>query len=96
MDRHLAIRKAHPSAVIINGDGENTEAWDTDGKVVSLDEDKIATEFAKIQSEYDSLEYSRNRQADYPSIADQLDDLYHNGIDGWKANIKVTKDKYPK
>ena len=34
-----------------------------------------------------------NRVKEYPSIADQLDDIYHNGIDGWKATIKVTKDK---
>ena len=32
----------------------------------------------------------------YPSIADQLDDLYHNGIDGWKATIKAVKDANPK
>ena len=32
----------------------------------------------------------------YPSIKDQLDDLYHNGIDGWKKTIKTVKDKYPK
>ena len=37
-----------------------------------------------------------NRANDYPSIVDQLDDIYHNGIDAWKATIKVTKDKYPK
>ena len=37
-----------------------------------------------------------NRRKKYPSIVDQLDDIYHNGIDGWKATIKVTKDKYPK
>ena len=37
-----------------------------------------------------------SRQAEYPAIEDQLDDLYHNGIDGWKATIKATKDKYPK
>ena len=37
-----------------------------------------------------------NRRKDYPAIGDQLDDIYHNGIDGWKATIKVTKDKYPK
>ena len=37
-----------------------------------------------------------NRKNDYPSIADQLDDIYHNGIDGWKTTIKTTKDKYPK
>jgi len=41
-------------------------------------------------------EYKINRQNEYPSIVDQLDDIYHNGIDGWKATIKTTKDKYPK
>jgi len=40
--------------------------------------------------------YKRNRQAEYPPIGDQLDYIYHNGIDAWKATIKVTKDKYPK
>ena len=37
-----------------------------------------------------------NRKNEYPSIVDQLDDIYHNGIDAWKATIKTTKDKYPK
>ena len=37
-----------------------------------------------------------NRRNEYPSIVDQLDDIYHNGIDAWKATIKTTKDKYPK
>ena len=41
-------------------------------------------------------EYKEKRAAEYPSIADQLDDIYHNGIDAWKATIKATKDKYPK
>ena len=40
--------------------------------------------------------YIENRAAEYPSIVDQLDELYHNGIDGWKAKIKEVKDKYPK
>ena len=40
--------------------------------------------------------YKSKRKAEYPSIVDQLDDIYHNGIDGWKATIKTTKDKYPK
>ena len=40
--------------------------------------------------------YKSKRKAEYPSIADQLDDIYHNGIDGWKATIKTTKDKYTK
>ena len=48
------------------------------------------------QTEYDAKAYARSREVEYPSIADQLDDIYHNGIDAWKATIKVTKDKYPK
>jgi len=40
--------------------------------------------------------YKSKRRDDYPSIANQLDDLYHNGIDGWKTTIKAIKDKYPK
>jgi hypothetical protein len=51
---------------------------------------------AALQKAYDDAAYQRNRVAEYPSIADQLDDIYHNGIDAWKATIKTTKDKYPK
>jgi len=36
------------------------------------------------------------RKKSYPIWQDQFDDIYHNGIDGWKATIKTTKDKYPK
>ena len=40
--------------------------------------------------------YKSKRRAEYPSVVDQLDDIYHNGIDGWKTTIKAVKDKYPK
>lgn len=40
--------------------------------------------------------YAEKRAVEYPTIPDQLDDIYHNGIDGWKATIKAIKDKYPK
>ena len=40
--------------------------------------------------------YKSKRRAEYPKTEDQLDDIYHNGIDGWKASIKAIKDKYPK
>tara|TARA_R100001460_G_scaffold30910_1_gene60992 strand:- start:49 stop:342 length:294 start_codon:yes stop_codon:yes gene_type:complete len=50
----------------------------------------------ELQTAYDNIKYQRDRAEAYPSIADQLDDLYHNGIDGWKTTIKAVKDKYPK
>ena len=41
-------------------------------------------------------EYKQKREVEYPEIVDQLDDIYHNGIEGWKTKIKTIKDKYPK
>jgi len=59
-------------------------------------EEELNAQVAQLQEDYDAKEYQRKRKAEYPIIADQLDDIYHNGIDGWKATIKITKDKYPK
>ena len=57
---------------------------------------EIDAEVKRLEAEYDSQEYARKRRVDYPEIGDQLDEIYHNGIDSWKAIIKQTKDKYPK
>jgi len=40
--------------------------------------------------------YTEARAEEYPPIVDQLDKIYHEGIDAWKADIKAVKDKYPK
>ena len=41
-------------------------------------------------------EYKQKRELEYPELEDQLDDIYHNGIEGWKTKIKTIKEKYPK
>ena len=48
------------------------------------------------QVDEDANGYKINRRNEYPSIPDQLDDIFHNGLDAWKATIQTTKDKYPK
>ena len=40
--------------------------------------------------------YDLARVSEYPPLQEQLDKIYHNGIDAWKADIKAIKDKYPK
>ena len=65
-------------------------------KTTPIAEEDILAKQKELQTAYDNLEYQRKRADEYPSIADQLDDLYHNGIDGWKKTIKAVKDKYPK
>ena len=91
--RDIAIRNIYPTVTTVIG---AKDAWDKEDNVVELDESKIKAEIARLQAEYDAQEYARNRATEYPAIADQLDEIYHNGINAWKAVIKVTKDKYPK
>ena len=50
----------------------------------------------QIKAKINETAYQTNRENEYPSIVDQLDDIYHNGLDGWKTTIKAVKDKYPK
>ena len=58
---------------------------------------EIDVELARLQAEYDAKDYQRKRALEYPAIADQLDYIYHNGIDAWKTDmIDPVKTKYPK
>jgi len=91
--RHEAIRALYNTAVTIDDDAG---VFDKDGNTVTIDESAVTAKVAELQTAYDNLQYQRKRAEEYPYIVDQLDDLYHNGIDGWKATIKAIKDKYPK
>ena len=51
--------------------------------------------FERLQQYLDN-QYKVKRQAEYPSIEQQLDTLYHGGYDAWKAEIEAVKIKYPK
>ena len=85
-----AILKINPNAIyIIRGN-------DIDTCEIEWLESTAEISRADIKAKMTSMEYIPKRQAEYPSIADQLDDIYHNGVDGWKATIKAVKDKYPK
>tara|TARA_R100001129_G_scaffold54758_1_gene37677 strand:- start:165 stop:440 length:276 start_codon:yes stop_codon:yes gene_type:complete len=83
--QHEALRRLNTNIVSIIG----TVATDKDNKIITYDLDAV-------NAEVKSKEYQEKRKSEYPSIEDQLDDLYHNGIDGWKTTIKAVKDKYPK
>ena len=77
--------RIYANLIVHDGSTKPTEKECTDG---------LAALQAAWDLEYDS--YKSKRRAEYPSLVDQLDDIYHNGIDAWKATIKTIKDKYPK
>ena len=85
MNKHQAIYAISPTTVTIRGD----EAFDAAGNPVEYDE-------AAVQAYIDANAYKGQRAAAYPSMADQLDLLYHGGMDAWKAAITAVKQEFPK
>ena len=59
-------------------------------------EEAIQAKLAELQAEYDNNKYQRDRASAYPSWQEQMDLLYHGGVDALKAELKKTKDKFPK
>ena len=90
---HQAIRNVYPQVVTVD---DNTGAFDAQGNLITLDQELIDAEIAKLQSEYDAMQYQRDRAKAYPSFADQFDLLYHGGYNAWKLAIDEIKAKYPK
>jgi len=78
-----------------DGNGDYIHTFNVSGLAKPTDEQIASYETAGNTEEALQVVLN-NRRNEYPSIADQLDDIYHNGIDAWKATIKTTKDKYPK
>ncbi len=96
MDRHLAIRNTHPTVATINGE---SEAWDEDGNVIVLDESKIAPEMVRLQAEYDSQDYARNRKEEYDQMGNQFEMIFDDQINGtqlWLHKINEIKKRHPK
>ena len=77
--------KVYANLIVHDGGAKPTEADCTNGLKALQDAWDL---------ENDS--YKSKRRAEYPSIEDQLDKIYHSGIDAWKADIKAVKDKYSK
>ena len=89
------IKSINPDAQF-NYTEEDINSIEWLNETTPISKSDIEAKQAELQTAYDNNKYQRDRAKEYPSIVDQLDDIYHNGIDGWKATIKVTKDKYPK
>ena len=83
---HTAIYALYPQVVTVD---DTAGAFDAQGNQVTIDMDAV-------NAWVDPEQYKFDRAAAYPSIADQLDLIYHSGIDAWKAQIAAVKQEYPK
>lgn len=80
---------------LIGDDYEGLEWFDVN-QLPPPTEEELQAEIERLQIEYENNQYQRDRAIEYPSIQDQLDILYHQGYDGWKAVINEVKINYPK
>lgn len=85
IDISNAVFKLNSNIVKMIGD----VAYDIDGNEVEYDK-------SAVESYVKSQEYVAKRQSEYPPITEQLDTIFHQGLDVWKSQIQEIKDKYPK
>ena len=83
---HKAIYALYPQVVTVD---DGAGAFDADGNKVTIDMDAV-------NAWVDPDQYKYDRAQAYPSIADQLDTIYHEGLDAWKETISAVKAEYPK
>lgn len=83
---HNAIYALYSNVVTID---DGAGAFDAQGNKVTID-------MSAVNSWIDPNAYKAKRQQAYPSIADQLDILYHSGFDAWKSAIQAVKEEFPK
>jgi len=86
MLNHKAIYSLYSNVKWID---DGTGAFDANGNKVEID-------IKAVNAWIDPEQYKLDRANAYPSIADQLDTLYHGGYDAWKATIEAVKNQFPK
>ena len=91
---HEAIKKAYPTVITTDDSGV---ILDINGKQVTVEQSKIDEARVTLDAEYAKTKYKEQRLFEYPNWEDQLDYIYHNGIDKWKTDVvDPVKKKYPK
>ena len=79
----------------VTGDQYSRLVWQDESQTKPTEEE-IEIKIAEIKYQEEVNVYQEKRKLEYPNWGDQLDKIYHSGIDAWKADIKAIKDKYPK
>ena len=74
-------------------ESDGSENWTRLQAWLDESEDNIIVDDMSNQDTH----YQVQRKQEYPDLAEQLDYIYHNGVDSWKENvIDPIKARYPK
>ena len=96
---HDAILRAYSNVVMVD---DGAGAFDADGNQIELDQALVDAAAAELAAEAAATQYQRDRQPEYPSLADLADALYWSNqgdntkLDAYYAACAAVKSKYPK
>ena len=91
-----ALQSLRPnSEYSVTGDAYSGLNW-LDKTQTKPTEQEVEERIAILKYQEEVNVYQEKRKLEYPDWGDQLDQIYHSGIDVWKSDIKKIKDKYPK
>lgn len=99
MDITKALLSLRPNSIwTVDGNTYEGITW-LDTVSLKPTEEEVLAEALRLQAEHESLEYQRKRAINYPPIAEQLDMLYWdkvNGTNNWQTAITAVKTEFPK
>ena len=91
-----AIEALRPGADWIQYETEYSGLRWLDETQTKPTEEEIVQKVAELEYKKEVEAYKQQRATEYPSYADQFDQIFHEGIDAWKATILEVKRRYPK
>ena len=95
-DLSIVLEKLRPNSKwSFLGRTYNDIVWHDESQTKPTEEE-VAQKVAELEYQEEVNEYQRQRAREYPSYAAQFDQIYHEGVDTWKATVQAVKDKYPK
>jgi hypothetical protein len=96
LDYGYALRSLYDDQQWILRGTDSLDGLEWSGPKPRPTQQELDTELARLQAEYDAKEYQRLREPAYPPIKDQLDTLFHGGLEAWRTQIQAVKDQFPK
>ena len=91
-----ALNALVPNCAFGCGDTYDSIEWYSTNTKPLPTEQEVVEKDAELKYQEEVNVYQEKRKLEYPDWGDQLDQIYHSGIDVWKSDIKTIKDKYPK
>ena len=96
MSNYSLILDIHFSGKSWSLKGDDYEGLEWSDTTTKPTQDELDALWEPLKASINANAYKDKRAAAYPSIADQLDTIYHSGIDAWKETITAVKEAHPK